>query len=48
MKVEMLVRSVGVGVLGYEADSVCRKVQEARPRASMSGGQSVGGLGAEV
>lgn len=40
----IFVRSVALGFAGYDADSVCRNVQEARPRVSIEGGQSVGGV----
>jgi hypothetical protein len=38
--------SSGVGSVGYEAESVCRRVQEERPSCSTSGGQSSGRGGA--
>jgi hypothetical protein len=34
--------SVGVGFVGYVAVMLCKRVQDERPRAATSGGQSVG------
>jgi len=39
----MSLLSLGLGLVGYEAERVCRSVQEERPSCSTSGGQSSGG-----
>ena len=47
MKVAVSDCSCGEGATGYEAVMECRRSQEERPRAVMSGGQSARGTGAE-